>query len=156
MFIFAEKFEMKKALILTLVIAIGMAASYFFAEEWERSSREERTAAVNDSLSNRVSELIAAADSLEKIGNEGREDDERLVCAYIESLKCLREARKTASLATPPLPDPVSEQREKRLVESLVMIDTVLSKQLTLVEGMPAAMAPLKQRMASIDSLVNQ
>lgn len=147
---------MKKALILTLVICIGMAASYFFAEEWERTSREERVSAMNDSLSNRVNELLAEADSLEKIGNEGREADERLGFAYIESLKRLREARKTAGMATPPLPDPVPILREQRLVESLIMIDTMLNRQMILFEGMPSALASFKQRKTAIDSLVHR
>ena len=147
---------MKKALILTLVICIGMAASYFFAEEWERTKREERITTMNDSLSNRVNELLAEADSLEKIGNEGREADEQLGSAYIESLKCLREARKTAALANPPLPNPVPVQREQRLVESLIMIDTMLDKQMILFEGMPSALASYKQRKTTIDSLVHR
>lgn len=147
---------MKKALILTLVICIGMAASYFFAEEWERTNREERIATMNDSLSNRVNELLAEADSLEKIGNGGREADERIGSAYIESLKCLREARKTAALAKPPLPNPVPIQREQRLVESLTMIETMLDKQMVLFEGMPSALIPFKQRKFAIDSLVHR
>lgn len=155
MFKFAEKLEMKKALILILVIGIGMAASYFFAGEWERSKKEERMAAVNDSLANRVDELIAMSDSLERYGNEGREPDDKIGTAYIESLECLREARLTAALAVPPMPDPVPAMREQRLVESLRMIDSLLSGQLALLDGMPSAMAPVKKRIEKIDSLIN-
>ena len=55
-----------------------------------------KEAALNDSIAARVDELMAAADSLESIANEGRESDDMMGCAYIEALKSLREAQATA------------------------------------------------------------
>lgn len=144
---------MKKAFILIFVICLGAAASYFFADEWERMSREKKEAAMNDSIATRVNELMAAADSLESIANEGRESDDRMGCAYIEALKSLREAQATAQKAKPAMPNPVDPAREKRLTESLQMIDTILKQQLLIVDGMPYAEKQLKSRIAAIDSL---
>lgn len=144
---------MKKAFILIFVICLGATASYFFADEWERMSREKKEAALNDSITARVNELMAAADSLESIANEGRESDDKMGCAYIEALKSLCEAQVTAQKAQPAMPNPVDPAREKRLIESLQMIDTVLRQQLLIVDGMPYAEKQLKSRIAAIDSI---
>ena len=51
------------------------------------------------------------------------------------------------------MPNPVDPAREKRLIESLQMIDTILKQQLLIVDGMPYAEKQLKSRIAAIDSI---
>lgn len=147
---------MKKTLILLIVIFFGALAFYFIGHERKRSHELEAVAAANDSLATRVAWLVEAADSLESSSDRLPAGNPEETAGYITALRYLDEARATAAKANPPMPDPVARQSIDRLRANLSILDSLLHRQLAVVEGMPSAQQQIRSQIARIDSALQQ
>lgn len=126
-------------------MAAAFAAVYFGSGRGRASDAHARAA--SDSLRAAAAALVARADSLAAAGDSGCESYDHLGDAYIEAAECLDSARRICPSVA------VDSALSARVGTRVAMLDTLLSRQIAMLDSIPSATRVLRARKARIEAL---